>query len=152
MKAWERWSFGILSVIVGLTGFAYLWMKYFVENLDPMAVISHPWQPAMFSVHVIASPALILVFGIVLNSHIIRKLGANRPPNRRTGLLSFGTFGTLVVSGYALQVATNETLLRALVLAHVASGTIFSVAYVGHLFISLKITRSRGWQRVREVA
>lgn len=152
MKTWERWSFGILSLIVGATGFAYLWMKYVVVSHDPMALVNHPWQPTMLTLHVLASPALILLFGIVLNSHIIKKLGNNRPPNRRTGLASLGTFATMVVTGYGLQVVTNETALKAMVIVHVAAGVVFSASYVIHLFISLRITRARAWQQVREVA
>lgn len=152
MKTWERWSFGVLSLIVGVTGFAYLWMKYFVTNSDPMAVVNHPWQPMMLSLHVVASPPLILMFGVILNSHIIRKLTNNRPPNRRTGLATLGTFATMVATGYALQVVTSEAVLKAMVVVHVASAVVFSASYVIHLLISLRITRSRSWQQVREVA
>lgn len=152
MRRWERWSLGILLLVVAVTGFAYLWMKYFVENLDPMAVVNHPWQATMLSLHVIASPALILTFGIVFNSHIIRKLGQNRRPNRRTGLVSLGAFAAMTASGYALQVITNEAALRMLVLVHIVSGVVFSAAYFSHLVISLRITRSRSWQQIREVA
>lgn len=152
MKAWERWSFGVLSAVVAVTGFAYLWMKYFVTTEDPMAVVNHPWQPAMLNLHVIASPALILVFGIVLNSHVMRKLAHNRPPNRRTGLASFGTFAAMVITGYSLQVITSEAVLEAMVIVHVASGVVFSASYVIHLLISLRITRARSWEQVREVA
>lgn len=152
MKTWERWSFGILSLIVGVTGVAYLWMKYFVENPNPMAVVNHPWQPAMYDLHVLASPALILVFGIILNSHIIRKLGNNRPPNRRTGLASLVTFGTMAVSGYSLPVMTSQAWVAALVVLHVASGLVFGAVYVTHLLISLKITRARSMVPSREVA
>lgn len=153
MKTWERWSFGILSLVVGVTGVAYLWMKYFVAHSDPMAVVNHPWQPAMLHLHLLGSPLLILVFGIILNSHIIKKLGNNRLPNRRTGLISLATFGTMTASGYGLQVATNDAWLSALVIVHVASGLLFGVAYVTHLLMSrLASTRARGWQQEREVA
>jgi len=152
VKTWERWSFGVLSLIVGVSGIAYLWMKYFVENSDPTAVVNHPWQPAVFNLHVLASPALILMFGIVFNSHIVRKLGNRRPPNRRTGLISLVTFGTMGVSGYALQVITSEAWLAAVVVVHVASGLVFGAVYVTHLLISLKITRARSVLQAREVA
>jgi hypothetical protein len=152
VKVWERWSFGILSAIVAVTGFAYLWMKYFVTTDDPMAVVNHPWQPAMLNLHVIASPAVILVFGIILNSHVLRKLSNNRLPNRRTGLASFGTFAAMVITGYSLQVVTSEALLQVMMIVHVASGVVFSASYIAHLLISLRITRPRSWQQVREVA
>jgi hypothetical protein len=150
VKPWERWTFGLLSLVVAVTGFAYFWMKYLVVNDDPFAVVNHPWQSTMLSLHVLASPPLILVFGIILNSHIMRKLRAPKPANRRSGVASLITFGTMIASGYLLQVATGESALRVLLIAHVASGVVFSVAYVAHLIISVRLARA--WAAVREVA
>jgi hypothetical protein len=150
VKPWERWTFGLLSLVVAVTGSAYFWMKYLVVNDDPFAVVNHPWQSTMLSLHVLASPPLILVFGIILNSHIMRKLRAPKPANRRSGVASLITFGTMIASGYLLQVATGESALRVLLIAHVASGVVFSVAYVAHLIISVRLARA--WAAVREVA
>ena len=83
MKRWERWTFNALSFAVAATGFAYLWMKYALQNDDPFAVVNHPWQAGMLDLHVVASPAFILMFGIVFNSHIMKKLRATGLPNRR---------------------------------------------------------------------
>lgn len=150
MKPWERWTFGLLSLLVGATGFAYFAMKYLMRTDDPFALVNHPWQSAMLSLHVLASPALILVFGIVLNGHIMRKLRVPKQANRRSGMTSLLTFGAMVASGYPLQVVSNETALQVLVAAHVASGVIFSVAYVAHLIISIRLARE--WAAIREVA
>ena len=150
MKPWERWTFGLLSLIVALTGFAYLAMKYLMRSDDPFALVNHPWQPAMLALHVLASPPLILVFGIVFNSHIMRRLRATRVENRRSGLASLITFGVMVASGYLLQVVTAEGWLEALVVVHVAAGVVFSVAYVAHLVISVRLART--WAGMREVA
>ena len=151
MKPWERRAFNALALVVGLTGIAYGWMKYFVENPDPFAVVNHPWEPATLHVHVLASPLFILVFGIILNSHIMRKLRATRVENRKSGLASLITFGAMVASGYLLQVVTAEGWLEALVTVHVASGVVFSAAYGAHLLISVRLARA--WAAaIREVA
>ena len=71
MRPWERRAFNLAAVAVTVTGVAYFWMKYVVRNDDPFAVVNHPWQAAMLALHVLASPPFILIFGIVLNSHII---------------------------------------------------------------------------------
>ena len=153
MKRWERWAFNIAAAAVAASGFAYFWMKYFASNDDPFAVVNHPWESAMLNMHVLASPPFILVFGIILNSHIIKKLGASKMPNRRTGLISFGTFAAMVCSGYLLQVAMSEPLTRALVWLHVSSGVIFTVSYAVHLVISTRLVRRRPAQpAIREVA
>jgi hypothetical protein len=143
VKPWERWTFGLLALTVSVTGGAYFWMKYLLVNTDPFAVVNHPWEPAMLAAHVAASPWLVLMFGILLNSHILRKLRATGMPNRKTGLLSFGTFFAMVASGYALPIVTAEPVSRMLVALHVASGSVFSVAYVAHLLVSVRLARAQ---------
>jgi hypothetical protein len=150
MKPWERWTFGLLSLVVAASGFAFFGMKYLMVTDDPFAVVNHPWQATMLHLHVLASPPLVLVFGIVFNSHIMRRIRATRVDNRKSGLASLITFGVMVASGYLLQVVTAEGWLEALVAVHVASGVVFSVAYVAHLLISVKLARA--WAAVREVA
>jgi hypothetical protein len=153
VKRWERWTFNALALAVAGTGFGYLWMKYALETDDPFAVINHPWQTAMLDLHLVASPAFILMFGIVLNSHVMKKLRATRLPNRRSGYVSLGTFAAMVVSGYLLQVSSNERWLAMLVIVHVAAGTVFSIAYGAHLFISAKLVRTQQTAAaIREVA
>jgi hypothetical protein len=152
MKRWERWAFNALSLAVAATGFAYLWMKYVLENNDPFAVVNHPWQAGMLDLHIVASPAFILIFGIVFNSHIMKKLRATGLPNRRSGFLSLGTFAAMIASGYLLQVSSSEAWLQALVVLHVGSGAVFSVVYAIHLVISARIARTRPIPAIREVA
>ena len=141
MKRWERWTFNTLSLVVVVTGFAYLWMKYAVQTDDPFAVVNHPWETSMLSLHVVSSPAFILIFGIIFNSHVMKKISATRLPNRRSGLSSLGLFGAMVISGYLLQVSASEAWLQALVVVHVASGAVFAIVYAAHLIISAKLAR-----------
>lgn len=149
MKPWERWTFGLLTLVVSVTGGAYFWMKYCLVNTDPFAVVNHPWESAMLAAHVVASPWLVLMFGILLNSHILRKLGATGVPNRKTGLLSLGTFFTMVGSGYILPVVTLAQVSTMLVALHVVSGALFSVAYVAHLLISVRLAREQWATRLQ---
>jgi hypothetical protein len=153
VKRWERWAFNLAAAAVAATGFVYFWMKNFIESSDPFAVVNHPWEAAMLHLHVLASPAFVLVFGIILNSHIIKKLGASKMPNRKSGLASLGLFVAMIASGYLLQVATDATVLRALVALHVGSGAAFSITYVIHLVVSARLMRRRpGVSSIREVA
>ena len=152
MKRWERWSFNLFSLAVAVSGFAYFWMKYLVEAGDPFAVVNHPWQAAMLHLHVLASPPFVLAFGVILNSHIMKKLRAPRMPNRRTGLASFATFAVMIGSGYLLQVATADAWLRGLVILHVASGVVFTLTYGIHLAISVRLVRRPAAAAIQEVA
>jgi dipeptide/tripeptide permease len=141
VKRWERWGLNASALTVSVSGFAYLWMKYFLSSSDPFAIVNHPWQVPMLSLHVVTSPVFILIVGIVFQSHVTKKLRASRMPNRKTGYGSLGMFAAMVLSGYLLQVAADPTWLRALVAVHVASGIVFSVTYLAHLLISFRLVR-----------
>jgi hypothetical protein len=153
VKRWERWWFNLAALAVAATGFAYFWMKYLIQTDDPFAVVNHPWESAMLNLHVLASPPFILIFGIILNSHIVKKLGVAKLPNRRSGYISFGTFAAMACSGYLLQVAMEERWMQALVILHVGSGLTFAVTYLVHLVISARSAGRRGAPAaIREVA
>jgi hypothetical protein len=151
MKPWERWTFNLASLLVVVTGAAYFWMKYLLQAPDPFSVVNHPVQGPMLAAHVLTAPAFILIGGIVLNSHVLRKLSASRIPNRKTGLTSLATFALMIGSGYLLQVVTSDSALRMLVAVHVATGAVFAVAYTSHLIISTRLVRRQA-AGMREVA
>lgn len=152
MKRWERWTFNLLSLLVTISGVTYFWMKYMLVNDDPFAVTNHAWEPAMLALHVVVSPTLLLMFGIVLNSHIMKKLVAPSRPNRKSGFVSLATFMTMTVTGYLLQVVTGEQALQVLVALHVASGAIFALVYPVHLIISARLGRTQSTRRLRPEA
>lgn len=150
MRRWERYTFNVLALVVAATGFVYFWMKYALESTDPFAVVNHPLQAVMLNLHVVASPAFVLMFGVVLNSHVMKKLRATKMPNRRSGYTSLVTFAAMVLSGYLLQIAVEPVWLQLLVAVHVATGTVFAVVYGAHLLISVKLARRQAL--AREVA
>jgi hypothetical protein len=152
MKRWERWTFNLCALAVAASGFAYFWMKYLVQADDPFAVVNHPWQSAMLHLHVLVSPPFLLVFGIILNSHVMKKLRATKIPNRKTGLASLATFGAMIVSGYLLQVTLSDAWLRALVVVHVTSGAVFTLTYGTHLVISSALVRRAARAPIQDVA
>ena len=141
MKRWERWSFNALNLVVAATGFAYVYFKYLLASDDPFAVINHPWQPSMLALHVVAAPFLILLFGIVLRSHILKKLVSRHQPDRRTGWTSLVSFAAMALSGYLLQVASNPAWLSTLVVLHVVTSVVFVVGYSSHLVIGWRLLK-----------
>jgi hypothetical protein len=143
MKPWERWTFNASAIVVTVTGLAYLWMKYFLSSDDPFAVVNHPWQAAMLQVHLLASPVLLLVVGVMLNSHILRKLGASGLRGRTSGYASLAALALMAASGYLLQVAGGDAWIRPLVIVHVGSGSAFAILYAAHLVVSARAARRR---------
>lgn len=143
MTAREKWTFNLLALVVSASGLAYLWMKYGMASGDPFALVNHPWQPWMLAIHVLASPWFLVMFGVLVNSHISLKLAAESGQDRRSGYLSLVAFVTMTFSGYALQVATNPRTTRAMLVLHLVSSGLFVLAYGAHLVIGLRTAVAR---------
>lgn len=153
MKRWERWTFNISAAVTAITGLAYFWMKYLLVTDDPFALVNHPWQATTLHLHVLVAPLFTLIFGIVLNSHVLKKLKAFRGPNRTSGLASLVLFAAMLASGYLLQVVSSDAALKALVVVHTGSGVAFALAYAAHLVGSVRWTRRKpAFERARDVA
>jgi hypothetical protein len=153
MKTWERWTFNVSAAAITLTGVLYFWMKYLLVSDDPFALVNHPWQITTLNLHILVAPLFVLIFGVVLNSHVLKKLKAFRGPGRLSGLLSLALFAVMVTSGYALQMLTAELALTVSVWLHAGSGIGFALAYSIHLINSIRLTRRRpALPRIREVA
>lgn len=138
MSRWQKYSFSVASGIVTISGAAYFWMKYMMRTDDPFAVVNHPLQPSMLRLHVLAAPAFLVLFGILVNSHVAARIGRD-VPNRRSGMIALVTIAIMTISGYLLQVVTSETWQRACVIAHLASGVVFALSYVTHLAVSARL-------------
>ncbi len=122
MRPWEIWLSHISTLLVTVSGVAYLWMKYFMETADPFAIVNHPWQSAMLSLHVLVAPALVFVVGLMVQSHIQKKLRSGTNSNRSSGLVSMVTMPVMIASGYMLQVVTAP-LLASITLGACAVGS-----------------------------
>ena len=117
MQRWEQCLFNLFHGVVAVTGLVYLTMKYAMTPIDPFAVINHPWQPVMLSVHVVAAPVFIAVFGMIFRSHTLSKLLSPRLDNRRSGWTALLSFSAMALSGYLLQVDSSPAWLPGLVWA-----------------------------------
>ena len=141
MTWWEQWAFNLLHAVVTVTGVGYLYMNYVMTATDPFAVINHPWQPAMLSLHIVTTPVFIAFFGMLFRSHTLRKLVSPNAGNRRTGWTSLVSFSTMALTGYLLQVASDPAWLSGLVWAHVSTSLIFVAGYGVHLVIGWRLNR-----------
>lgn len=142
MKPYERWSLHILTLLVTVSGVFYFVSRYLLTSDDPFAVINHPWEPALLNLHLVSSPALLFVFGLILNGHILSKIRNGTRTGRKSGWLCLASFGVMGASGYLLQVASGGWLWQVLLILHLSSGVIFSGGYVVHLVIGLRRKKS----------
>lgn len=130
--------------VVSLTGFVYAWMKFLMEPTDPWAVVNHPLQPFVLKLHIVTAPFLVFAIGILFARHILPQLRARARTARLSGTSAAWLIVPMVLSGYLIQAITHATLLQAMVLVHLATGSIFALAAGGHwLSARLRDRRTR---------
>lgn len=132
---WERWLFHALHFVVSVSGVVYLVMKWGMTTDDPFALVNHPWQPGMLTIHVVAAPLFIGACGMLFRSHVLKKILTLSTHDRRSGWVSVVSFAVMALSGYCIQVASSAAAVSAAVWIHVASGVVFIVGYGVHLVI-----------------
>jgi hypothetical protein len=152
MNRWQSWSSHVTTLLVGLSGLFYLWMKYFMVTDDPFAVVNHPFQPLMLDLHLLAAPLLVFCFGLMFESHIQRKLRAGSSTNRKSGLIAAITFGIMTLSGYALQVMAIEPFSRVALVLHLSSSGVFLLSYIIHQAVNFRLWRARSRQAAEKLA
>lgn len=141
MSPFERWSVRIASLVVAVTGFALLWLKYGFESADPFAVINHPLQPLALKSHVLVAPLFVFAVGLIATRHVWRHVVAGVKPGRTTGLVTLVSLVPMAATGYAIQVVVSETWRTAAVVTHIAASVLFTLGIVAHLVLMWRYLR-----------
>jgi hypothetical protein len=130
----ERWAVWSTSVVTFVTGVIYLWMKYLMVSDDPLAVVNHPWQPAVLKLHILVAPLLVFSMGLIALRHVWRHLRSKMRDGRRSGLHTVVVLGPMIVSGYLIQTLTEEGWLRGMAIVHIGLGLAYGVVLLAHQF------------------
>lgn len=152
MRRPTKWLLLGSSLATGITGVVYAWMKYLMEPSEPWAVINHPLQPWMLKAHILAAPVLVFAFGLIAVDHVWKHFRCLVPAGRRSGILAGALFAPMVMSGYLIQVFTHPGWLRAMVWAHLATGTVYLVAFLLHQRLFRRGSGARRTRRGSRVA
>jgi len=143
VSPFERWSVRITSLVVTLTGFGLLWLKYGFESTDPFAVINHPFQPLALKSHVLVAPLFVFAVGLIATRHVWRHVVLGLEPGRKSGLVTLVSLVPMAVSGYAIQVVVSETWRTAAVITHIVSSVLFTLGIMAHLVLMWRYLRAR---------
>jgi len=137
MTAFQKYFTNLSTLIVGLSGIVYAWMKYMMTNDDPFTVVNHPLQPWMLNLHVLAAPLMVFAVGMLTRDHIIAKLKSNGHRHGRfTGLFAVSCLLPMIATGYLVQVFTDETARWISVIVHLATGGLYLVVFGAHVVLS----------------
>lgn len=132
MNPFERWTLWGSTAVVAVSGFAFLWLKYFVVPADPYAIVNHPWQPFFLKLHILSAPVLVFALGVVFLRHIWRRYRSGRPGGRRTGLTLLWVLVPMIATGYLLQTVASRDALGWIAWIHIVTSAIYVLAIAGH--------------------
>ncbi len=132
MTPTERRLHRLVNLLVAATGLVYLYMAWLLSPPDDWAVINHPWQPTVQHLHVLVAPLLVFAVGVLFRAHIVKRL--RRRLTLDTGGLMILLFVPMVVSGYALQVSSEQAWRDGWAWVHVVSSGLWFAGYIGHMW------------------
>lgn len=132
MSRSAAWSVHGSVALAGATGLVYGWMRYLAEPVDEWAIVNHPWEPNMKALHILLVPLLVFACGLLWRTHVWGRIQAGYPHRRRTGILLALLLAPMVVSGYALQVAVDESWRLAWIWLHGVTGCLWVLGYLVH--------------------
>ena len=122
-RALLLWS----SLLTAVTGVVYWWMDAMLEPVGEWAVVNHPLQPWVLKAHILVAPVLVFAIGLITVDHIWKHFRSGREWGRASGLTSMFVVVPMVVTGYLVQVTTDERWLTAIAWAHIATGLVYAV-------------------------
>ena len=137
MTRTQAWALYIANALAGGTGIVYGVMRYALRSDDPFAVVNHPWQPHAQHLHVLLSPALVLVLGLLLIAHGWPYWRAGAREGRWSGLLLGLTGLPMVFSGYLIQVTVSPSWRTAWITLHLLASALWVLALAAHALTHL---------------
>lgn len=132
MSRFEAWVMHLASALVGGTGLVYGWMLYLVHPADPYAVVNHPWQPHVQHLHILVAPLLVFAAGLIWQRHIWPHWRNGVRKGKKTGLSLALTLVPMVISGYLIQTAVDESWRKAWVAVHLVASGLWLAGYLAH--------------------
>lgn len=121
------------ALLVGGSGLAYGWLRYFQLRAGEFGLEAHPLQAPLQHLHVLAAPALVLLLGAVLKGHAEAQVREGRLKRFGTGLLLMLGLAPMILGGVAVQVVVDPAWRRLWAWVHGISSLVFLCAYLVHL-------------------
>ena len=121
------------NALVGGTGLVYAAMRYLAEPDDPFAVVNHPLQPLFQHLHLLCAPILVFVAGFLWQRHVLGRLTSEGSKGRGSGWALILTLIPMVLSGYLIQTATEDTWRSIWIGVHLATSAAWLAGYGAHL-------------------
>jgi len=116
-------------------------MIYFVHPSDPDALVNHPWQPHVQHLHILVAPLLVFTAGLIWRGHVWAGWKRVNRKRRRSGLSLTLTLVPMVISGYLIQTAVEQSWRHAWVIVHLAASGLWLLVTLVHQVLPLVLGR-----------
>ena len=144
MKTFEKYWFLSSFAILFVSGLAFLYLRDFAPRPeDAFSVISSPWQTWMLKLHVLIAPVFIFWTGWISITHTVTKLKRRAKRGKGTGLINIGLLFVAIMSGYVVQVITNELGLIITSNIHLYVSSICFLFVLVHQVVSKKKSKEK---------
>ena len=134
MRTLERWFLHLGTLLTGLSGLGYGWLRYCGRVPGEFGIEPHPLQGLIQHFHVLAAPLLLFALGMTVRGHLTTKLAAGTLEGRRMGLGLGLLILPMVAAGYLVQVATAPAWRLLFAWVHGVTSLAFLVGYLIHGF------------------
>jgi hypothetical protein len=135
----RRWHFQLLLwslLALWVTGVAWLWLHYFQQVEGEFGPEPHPVEPWMLRLHgFFMLPAMLALGGIAVTHFVI---GWRYKHKRVSGLVQAGLFLALILTGYALYYAGDETQRTIASITHWIIGAGAPIVFIWHLIVKAR--------------
>lgn len=132
MSGLDRWALRVGTLLAGLTGLVYGWLRYFGQQAGEFGPEPHPQQALLQHLHVLTGPLLVFALGMAVRAHLLPMIRSERTLGRRSGLLLAGVLLPMVFGGYGVQVATDPAWRTTLAWVHGVPALLFLAVFVVH--------------------
>lgn len=129
-----------LNWIVIAVGASYGVLKYFFYSVTEFGEVPHAWESIARGAHLLTGPFFLLSAGSLISIHAIPKAGSKSNQKKKSGFsLLFGVL-FLSLTGYALQIAVENSTRTIFQWAHWVS----IILWVGSLMVHRYLFSKKG--------
>jgi hypothetical protein len=133
MKKSDKYLLYITHTLTLMTGLLYGVTIYFLEPENAWDVVNHPMQIYFQQAHILVSPILVFIMGLIWQAHIRHKLEVQETLRKTSGLILIYSFIVMVLSGYLIQISVSEIARNIMVGMHLISSGLWSLVFFIHL-------------------
>ncbi|MFT4045169.1 MAG: hypothetical protein QM661_00560 [Solimonas sp.] len=137
----RKLAFNLIAIGVWASGVAWLLLHYLMRRQGEFGPETHPAEPWALKCHGAFAFAALWMSGMLWAVHIGNAWEQHR--RRWSGGILFALLAVLIVSGYLLYYAGDETFRGAVSCAHWITGLTIAFAYAGHRLAHRRRTPAR---------